>query len=520
MEKIISQKQKGGQADSGIHVVLGNEACDLDSMVSAISFAYFLSKTSGSSGRTPVPVLNIPRSEFPLRTDNVFHLRENGLAVEDLVFRDDVDLQALHRAGRLALTLVDHNVLPSTDSDLEAAVVEVIDHHRLERQPSPSCPVTLEMVGSCATLVTERITQKAPEILDRQLAQLLYGNRQGNAGRAGALPDSLARLGSRAPVTAGTIVLDCVNMAPEAGKVTPKDSQYTSLLEERFPDLPPRTALFQSLQNAKFDVSGLTTEQMLLKDMKAASGGDLKLAVSVVYMTLDAFLQRQGLQRELCEFCHKHRFSLVVAMTISFNEKNEPFRQLAVYSSSTLYREEVSRALEKAQDPCLNLTPMNSPYADIKAYLQGNTLASRKKLLPIVKDFLSEWERRLTQRGGDSEYLEEEEEELGDGFDQSHSPMGLDEDPRPRRYSASRHRRGCCGGGGEDSGTEEECGAGGGLGVLAVPPTPMNSLVEGCPLDQGGPKISAEVLREKFSRISTTAGGEAGGDGGAAGGAL
>ncbi|KAI1902322.1 hypothetical protein AGOR_G00043570 [Albula goreensis] len=394
---------KGGQADSGIHVVLGNEACDLDSMVSAISFAYFLSKTSGSSGRTPVPVLNIPRSEFPLRTDNVFHLRENGLAVEDLVFRDDVDLQALHRAGRLALTLVDHNVLPSTDSDLEVAVVEVIDHHRLERQPSPSCPVTLEMVGSCATLVTERIAQKAPEILDRQLAQLLYG----------------------------TIVLDCVNMAPEAGKVTPKDSQYASLLEERFPDLPPRTTLFQSLQNAKFDVSGLTTEQMLLKDMKAASGGDLKLAVSVIYMTLDAFLQRQGLQRELCEFCHKHRFSLVVAMTISFNEKNEPFRQLAVYSSSTLYREEVSRALEKAQDPCLNLTPMNSPYADIKAYLQGNTLASRKKLLPIVKDFLSEWERRLMRRGGDSEYLEEEEEELGDGFDQSHSPMGLDEDPRP-----------------------------------------------------------------------------------------
>lgn len=54
----------------------------------------------------------------------------------------------------------------------------------------------------------------------------------------------------------GTIVLDCVNMAPEAGKVTPKDSQYASLLETRFPNLPPRGALFQSLQNAKFDVSG------------------------------------------------------------------------------------------------------------------------------------------------------------------------------------------------------------------------------------------------------------------------
>jgi len=57
-------------------------------------------------------------------------------------------------------------------------------------------------------------------------------------------------------VLTGSIILDCVNMAPEAGKVTPKDSQYAIFLEKRFPKLPPRGALFQSLQNAKFDVSG------------------------------------------------------------------------------------------------------------------------------------------------------------------------------------------------------------------------------------------------------------------------
>lgn len=33
-------KNSSGQ----LHVVLGNEACDLDSMVSALTFAYFLSK--------------------------------------------------------------------------------------------------------------------------------------------------------------------------------------------------------------------------------------------------------------------------------------------------------------------------------------------------------------------------------------------------------------------------------------------------------------------------------------------
>ncbi|KAG9276239.1 exopolyphosphatase PRUNE1 [Astyanax mexicanus] len=421
-------------SSGSLHLVLGNEACDMDSMVSALTFAYFLSKTL-DSGKAAVPVLNIPRAEFSLRSDNIFLLRETGLSQDYLLFRDEVDFNGLQQ---LAITLVDHNVLPQADGALEKYVVEVIDHHRLERAPSPSCPVTVETVGSCATLVTERIVQKAPELLDQQVAQLLYG----------------------------TIITDCVNMAPEAGKVTPKDSQYAILLETRFPKLPPRNILFQSLQNAKFDVSGLNTEQMLLKDMKAVSGGDLKLAVSVIYMTLESFLQRQRLQQELCEFCHKYSYNLVVAMTISFIDSKEPFRQLAVYSSSTLYRDEVSKALEKAKNPNLELSPMSSPYSDVKAFVQGNTLASRKKVLPIISDFLKDRERKMAQRGN----LDDLELEDECAQDQSDSQQ-------------------CC----EDAAIEEDSG---------VPPTPMNSLVEGCPLDNGLPKISAEALVEKVSKIA------------------
>ncbi|XP_056617802.1 exopolyphosphatase PRUNE1 [Triplophysa dalaica] len=422
----------------GLHIILGNEACDTDSMVSAMTFAYFLSKTLDSK-RVPVPVLNIPRREFHLRSDSIFLLRESGLSWEHLLFRDEVDLHSLHKAKKLTLTLVDHNVLPSSDRDLEDAVVEVIDHHLHQRSSSPSCSVTVETVGSCATLVTERIAQKAPDVLDQQVAQLLYG----------------------------TIILDCVNMAPEAGKVTPKDSQYAIFLEKRFPKLPPRGALFQSLQNAKFDVSGLSTEQMLLKDMKAASGGDLRLAVSAIYMTLEDFLQRRGLQQDLCEFCHNHKYNLLVAMTISFIDNKEPFRQLAVYSSSTLYREEICKALEKARNPSLDLKPVGSPYLDIKTYIQGNTLASRKKVFPIITDFLKEWESKVFQSGNMEDlYLDDESNQ-----DQSYSHQ-------------------CA----EDAGNEDDS---------RVPPTPMNSLVDGCPLDNGLPKICPEVLVEKVSKMAS-----------------
>lgn len=44
----------------------------------------------------------------------------------------------------------------------------------------------------------------------------------------------------------------------------------------------------------------------------------------------------------------------------------------------------------------------------------------------------------------------------------------------------------------EDTGMEEDSG---------VPPTPMNSLVEGCPLDNGLPKINTDVLVEKVNKI-------------------
>lgn len=80
-------------------------------------------------------------------------------------------------------------------------------------------------------------------------------------------------------------------------------------------------------------------------------------------------------------------------------------------------------------------------------------MASRKKLLPIVKDFLKEQERDGCPGDRRLGYLEGEE--------------------------------------GEES---------------RVPPTPMNSLVDGCPLDDGLPSISAQDLEDKFSRLSSRGG--------------
>lgn len=59
------------------------------------------------------------------------------------------------------------------------------------------------------------------------------------------------------PFCTGTIILDCVNMDLNIGKATLKDNKYVEKLEALFPDLPKRNDIFDSLQKAKFDVSGM-----------------------------------------------------------------------------------------------------------------------------------------------------------------------------------------------------------------------------------------------------------------------
>ncbi|OCT66571.1 hypothetical protein XELAEV_18042823mg [Xenopus laevis] len=459
------------------HVVLGNEACDLDSMASAITLAYYLAKTTSSQNLLYIPVLNIQREDFPLRTESTYFLKQNGIPEEQLTFRDEIDLQTLYESGHLLLTLVDHNVLPRGDSYLDDVVAEVIDHRHLERPAALNCKVTSELVGSCATLVAEKIIRGAPEILDLQLASLLRD----------------------------TIVFDCINMAPAAGKVTPKDTENVTALESMFPSLPPRGAVFHSLQKAKFDVSGLTIDQMLRKDLKVLVSRDISLAISALYMTLENFMQTENLESDLRSFCQRHRYNVLVAMAITFTSHNEPVRQMAVYSQREELRHGVCKVLEQATCPPLDLTSIPcSPCNNTATYRQGNTAASSKKVLPILKDFLRkrDLEAPLSmhslenpEKSKDQSGFREQAtndnlddgELFGDCGEQLEGQDGCaGDDVRSKGFIGIYRKQ-------LDDGFEDE---------RSFPPTPMNSLVEGCPLDRGLPIFTAEAILERFSHIT------------------
>jgi len=116
-----------------------------------------------SSGSTVVPVVNIAREDFVLRTETVFIFKRLKLDPQGLVFIDDVNLAELHAEQRLELVLVDHNRLGPQQAALEPAIIEILDHHDDQGAYPSGTACDIRPVGSTTTLVAERALAAAAE---------------------------------------------------------------------------------------------------------------------------------------------------------------------------------------------------------------------------------------------------------------------------------------------------------------------------------------------------------------------
>ncbi|KAH0628247.1 hypothetical protein JD844_009142, partial [Phrynosoma platyrhinos] len=232
-----------------VHVVLGKKSCDLDSFISALTYAYYLEKVSPSNILC-LPVLNITRREFCYYKETEIILEELNIPESLHVFRDEISLNQLNSEGKLSLTLLNSRALASEDKSLESAVVRVIC-------PEEQCDGNLEFTESTSSHVAKELLQKAPELITLQLAHLLRGS-----------------------------ILSKIT-AMDLEKITEEQEQVLSSLEEKFPELLPREDIITVLQGAQFQADGLRIEEAMLKDLKEVSDGEIKVAVSTVYMNLE-----------------------------------------------------------------------------------------------------------------------------------------------------------------------------------------------------------------------------------------
>lgn len=354
---------------SSLAVVLGNQACDLDSVVSALVHARF----NQAENRVALPLIQCKRSEFRLRSDTRAALRRVGVdeafAERELLFlHDDIsidDLLQWHAERRLSLALVDHNAsnLPAA---LSAAVRQVVDHHVDEHKyVDDSLELKLiRPVGSCCSLIGQLAAHQLSLQSHADVCQILLT----------------------------TIATDTVNFDAALKRATPFDvsmarflfsnsvasDQTTKVSFEQY-----CTSAFEEISRAKNDVSALTPAELLTRDYKAVAA--LKLGMSSITSALETF----PMQSTLAEFCDAQQIdTLIICVAIT-----EPTfrRQLACFVAHddarfARLREFLSTSAALRLEPLANRTGVPR----LALFEQRELTASRKVVAPLVTDFLSQ----------------------------------------------------------------------------------------------------------------------------------
>jgi len=342
------------------HCVIGNEASDLDSMASSVAYAYFLSRIKQKEGELYLPLINIPRADFKLRTEAVYLFEKTGIDIENLIFIDQISLANLQDRGSLKLILIDHNKLASSQEKFQDSVEEILDHHKNEGLYSPTEGRTIEQVGSTATLVAEKMINLDTAPPNTAIAELLLG----------------------------TILLDTVNLDPQAGRVTPKDEAVAGRLFEI--TRADQNELFNKLQAEKFNTSALDTPDLLRKDYKEWQMGAVKLGISSVLLPVKEWLNKDSdIVEEFSKYAQSRKLDILLAMNAYTDPEFK--RELVVFSADDQLKEKtVSFLLDlRIGLETIDAGMVKSAGKNIAFFSQSDLSKSRKKLKPLLNEYFS-----------------------------------------------------------------------------------------------------------------------------------
>jgi Inorganic pyrophosphatase/exopolyphosphatase len=446
------EQENTTNSDVVFQIIMGNEAGDADSIVSALALSFVDHGAGGGGGYyyynyatndkvdeqestvsttvgdtpgknsivVPVPLVSIPRADFPLRRDVVLLLEMAGVNCEKLLFlRDDEMIQIMRaeqhhkRNVRNEWTLVDHNQFRK---DLEMVgnvkVVEILDHHQDEGAhdmvEKGKRNIAFEnqsaLVGSTCTLVTERLMKR--------YFQKENHNHQIDAGLGLAL--------------LGVILLDTMNMSKEAAKGTARDEVAINFLLARTDwsalkvtkkewkealgfetnndagvAVPSRSRLYEFLQNCKFDVdfwTSMSPKDALRIDYKrfetkASEGGvgPVSFGLSSVLLDMPTLLSKPNFMTMALAYMNQVNVTLLGVLTMTIvNDK--PKREMLLLGDKQRVQEmtdfllhndaAVSLKISKAEDD-FHVELDNDTMAAVHLK-QGNPKGSRKQVAPVM----------------------------------------------------------------------------------------------------------------------------------------
>lgn len=349
-------------------IVTGNQSSDMDSCVSAISYAFNSTKsvnaTHDNSGPI-IPLINIPPEDLHLRKDIVAALDGIGVTADDLVFV--TQLKDLPKEIHLDLVLVDHN---NPEGVYETSVVEtykphvvgIIDHHADEGLYKDADPRIIEPCGSCSALV---LTHFKDVITEKKLSE-----------------DDVKFLLS-------AILLDTSDMT---ALVEEADTKCYQRAQQWYPDLTDKKLkkYYKLLHKERTNIEGFTFRDIIRKDYKEYECNKLMTGISSAKGPFSKLVDLYGaetINTEINKWRVERKLD-VATMMASYRDDNHVHRRELLFCGDPT-TPLVAATVAALTDP-LQLTPTAGVDLGkgIEVYEQGNDSASRKGVAPLLTNYL------------------------------------------------------------------------------------------------------------------------------------
>ena len=325
-------------------------------------------------GAFSLPLLQCSRADLRLRQDVIWLFSELGIDPDALLYSDDLSAEVLSSVDELFITLVDHSSPKGLLETFKPNITEVVDHHVQTESTLTSgdgVKVLIENVGSCSTLIAERIFRENAEIVDEKLAALLLAS----------------------------ILLDTGDLKM-LERATQKDSAIAEQLLQKVASNVDREQFYTKLFEQRSDISQLTNLDVLRKDFKLERVGDtFSFGFCTVTTLLSDFLRRPDIFQDLASFYSSHSLDalLLLGIHVSSHDDSEKRRQIAIFRPSSEpsispvphLLESLASLLE--DDPDLKCDHTNGNIEGFDGVLleQGNVAISRKQIIPKVTQFVS-----------------------------------------------------------------------------------------------------------------------------------
>ncbi|SGZ57521.1 CIC11C00000004986 [Sungouiella intermedia] len=386
--KAFLEKLRPVSAKSVFRFVTGNQSADMDSVVSAISYAYFYNQKNPSE-QPYLPLVNITRDELRLRRDIVLLLQSHSISKDQLFFLDDVHELTKSAQSKLEIVLVDHcglqgELLNALYDTQRLSVAAIIDHHADEGVFTNASPRIIHSNGSCSALVFNYWNRELGGIQDTEIVLMLLG----------------------------PLLIDTSNMTQkvEAGDLEAFDHYKAVLLggptalqtAAVVNGSTPIEGFYLTLKAAKKNLEGFLFFDILRKDYKqfkfsGKSGESVTIGFSSLGKSMAWILKKFSTSQITETFDQMvQTFHLdVVVITTSYTKKEtgEYTREFCYYPTKKSL-EGLSNYLDPLQldKNIYNKKEVEMAVEEISktrsfhVYNQVNIRASRKQVVPAVKD--------------------------------------------------------------------------------------------------------------------------------------